>query len=240
MSSHRTRLAWMLLVSLMLHVLLLIAFGGQIMGREGPFRIPGILIVQLVNLGARGAEAKITPDAEAPLQPHTEDETEKLEDQPSLDRERREGKEQHEESAGEDPFETGAKEKEGITEDDEPEIEHPSPGIDEPFEPAPRPGDAEIEDDPGIEPARRAGGEDPAYPEQAERRGIEGTVVVKFQVLADGDVGDIFVEKSSGFPVLDEAAMQAVKSWTFYPATKDGEPVASTQTRTFQFGLSAP
>jgi protein TonB len=65
----------------------------------------------------------------------------------------------------------------------------------------------------------------PEYPETARRRGYEGTVVVTARVLKDGSAADIRVGKGSGHDLLDRAAIQAVRSWRFIPATLNDEPV---------------
>ncbi len=52
---------------------------------------------------------------------------------------------------------------------------------------------------------------DSVYPASARRLEQEGTVTLKVLVGADGQVLDSAVEKSSGFPSLDEAARTAVK-----------------------------
>lgn len=59
---------------------------------------------------------------------------------------------------------------------------------------------------------------EPAYPEQARLQGWEGKVTVRVEVLTDGIPGDITVKKSSGYPLLDDAAILAIKSWQFIPA----------------------
>jgi protein TonB len=46
-------------------------------------------------------------------------------------------------------------------------------------------------------------------------------------VLADGTVGNIAVETSSGHDILDQPAMDAVRQWRFVPAKKGGKPVDS-------------
>src|SRR5690606_1541987 len=68
----------------------------------------------------------------------------------------------------------------------------------------------------------------PAYPDAARRAGAEGTVVLQVEVDANGRPGDITVARRSGSRELDRAAEQAVRSWTFEPAMRDGKPVAST------------
>lgn len=67
----------------------------------------------------------------------------------------------------------------------------------------------------------------PAYPWRARARGEQGTVLLAVHVNERGRVGDARVAKSSGSPALDEAALTAVKRWTFQPARRGGEPVAS-------------
>ncbi|MGH7351824.1 MAG: energy transducer TonB [Candidatus Methylomirabilales bacterium] len=49
------------------------------------------------------------------------------------------------------------------------------------------------------------------YPELALRFGMEGTVEVEFEIARDGSVEWVRVTKSSGYPLLDEASVEAVK-----------------------------
>jgi protein TonB len=65
----------------------------------------------------------------------------------------------------------------------------------------------------------------PVQPPRSIRNGEEGSVMLRVQVLADGSAGQVEIAKSSGFPMLDEAAKSAVQSWRFHPATIDGKPV---------------
>lgn len=60
----------------------------------------------------------------------------------------------------------------------------------------------------------------PEYPEFARRRGWEGTVVLRVHVRATGVPSEIQVQQSSGRDVLDAAAAQAVRRWTFVPAKR--------------------
>ncbi|MFY0729470.1 energy transducer TonB [Pseudomonas sp. NFX15] len=62
----------------------------------------------------------------------------------------------------------------------------------------------------------------PEYPSLAQRKGWEGTVLLRVHVLASGKPGEIQVQKRSGRDALDEAALNAVKRWSFVPA-KQGE-----------------
>jgi protein TonB len=67
----------------------------------------------------------------------------------------------------------------------------------------------------------------PAYPESARRRSEEGGVMLRVGVAADGTPIEVAVLKTSGYPVLDQAAALAVKQWRFVPATQAGRPVAA-------------
>ncbi|MCY1408114.1 transport protein TonB [compost metagenome] len=58
----------------------------------------------------------------------------------------------------------------------------------------------------------------PEYPALAHRKGWEGTVVLRVKVLASGKPGDIRIQQSSGRQQLDDAALAAVKRWSFVPA----------------------
>jgi len=69
---------------------------------------------------------------------------------------------------------------------------------------------------------------DPIYPQFAQNAGIEGAVTLRAEVFEDGSVGAVEVVKSlqSGPGGLDEAAITAVRQWTFIPAKNQGKPVA--------------
>lgn len=68
----------------------------------------------------------------------------------------------------------------------------------------------------------------PIYPPTAIRRNQQGVVTLLIYVLPDGRVGDLRIKRSSGFPLLDEAAVAAAREgWRFRPATQGGAPVAA-------------
>jgi protein TonB len=65
----------------------------------------------------------------------------------------------------------------------------------------------------------------PAYPKAAQRQGLQGRVVLRVQVLANGHVGAIEVKQSSGKSILDDAALTAVKAWVFTPSKRGSTPI---------------
>jgi protein TonB len=65
----------------------------------------------------------------------------------------------------------------------------------------------------------------PIYPAAAARRAEEGTVMLLIHVSPDGLTSGVDIAETSGYPDLDQAASDAVSSWHFLPAVKDGKPM---------------
>lgn len=63
------------------------------------------------------------------------------------------------------------------------------------------------------------------YPRIAQMRQWEGTVVLEIRVLANGSAGDVKIAHSSGHEILDDSAVEQVKSWRFTPAHKGEKTV---------------
>jgi protein TonB len=76
----------------------------------------------------------------------------------------------------------------------------------------------------------------PDYPEAAQRAGIEGVVVLKATIDARGLLHDLRVLRGVD-PLLDEAALAAVRKWRFRPATRGGRPVQVDYVLTLDFHL---
>ena len=85
-----------------------------------------------------------------------------------------------------------------------------------------------------VKPAKA---ERPPYPRFAREQGWEGTVVLRIQVTSSGSVDTVNIRNTSGYPLLDNSAVQSVKTWTFEPA-KDGEfPIPVTVDLPIRFNL---
>ncbi len=78
----------------------------------------------------------------------------------------------------------------------------------------------------------------PEYPSLAQRRGWEGTVLLRVHVLANGKPSDIQIQRSSGRDVLDESAIRAVKRWSFVPAKRGDEAIAGWVSVPLEFRLN--
>jgi protein TonB len=81
------------------------------------------------------------------------------------------------------------------------------------------------------------GNRPPRYPELARQRGWEGTVLLRLYIAADGRVTEAKVEKTSGYPILDAAAVTTVRTWHGYPATRGGRPVATEELLPVRFAM---
>jgi protein TonB len=79
----------------------------------------------------------------------------------------------------------------------------------------------------------------PEYPRAAREAGWEGTTVLQVLVLPDGTVGLVSLHKTSGYAVLDEAALTAVKTWRFVPAMDGSFPLRSVVRLPIRFDLKA-
>jgi protein TonB len=68
----------------------------------------------------------------------------------------------------------------------------------------------------------------PRYPGAALRRGESGTVLVRVEVDTAGLPAGVALVQRSGSRDLDRAAMEAVRSWRFQPAQRNGQAIAAS------------
>jgi protein TonB len=76
----------------------------------------------------------------------------------------------------------------------------------------------------------------PVYPDAAKDGGVSGVVIMEITVDREGSVEDARVLRS--IPLLDEAALAAVKQWRYAPTWLNGRPVPVIMTVTINFTLS--
>jgi protein TonB len=72
----------------------------------------------------------------------------------------------------------------------------------------------------------------------AREKGYEGTVYLRVFVRVDGRVGQLAVDRTSGYEILDRAAVDSVKGWAFFPAKKSGRLVESWVLLPVKFALN--
>ena len=90
----------------------------------------------------------------------------------------------------------------------------------------------------GDRPLRFLSGEGAAYPAAAREQGIEGYVVVRYDVTVDGVVTNVSVVESEPPGVFDEAAVAAVTAWRFAaPTVKGVAQAAPARTSRLDFKL---
>jgi len=76
----------------------------------------------------------------------------------------------------------------------------------------------------------------PAYPQAAMAAKVSGVVIVEVVIDGSGGVRDAKVLRS--VPMLDQAALDAVKQWRFTPTLLNGAPVDVIMTVTVSFTIS--
>lgn len=79
----------------------------------------------------------------------------------------------------------------------------------------------------------------PDYPRRARQLGFEGTVLIDVKVNSNGGVDEAAIAASSGYSMLDEAALLAVKQWRFKPARRGDLPVAAVVQVPVRFRLNS-
>lgn len=78
----------------------------------------------------------------------------------------------------------------------------------------------------------------PDYTQAAKDAKIQGVVIMSAVVRRDGTVGDVRVTTSLDAKLgLDDAAVAALRQWTFEPGRRNGEPVAVRVTVEMRFTL---
>lgn len=78
----------------------------------------------------------------------------------------------------------------------------------------------------------------PDYPSMSRRRGESGTAYVHFVVGVTGKIESIDLQKSSGYPRLDDAALDAMRSTTCRPYIENGQAIRAARTQPYSFGLT--
>ena len=86
-----------------------------------------------------------------------------------------------------------------------------------------------------IRPPQRITDVAPVYPPIARAAGVGGIVILEAVIGEDGAVRDVRVLRS--IPLLDGAAIDAVRQWRFTPTLLNGQPVPVVMTVTVAFKL---
>ncbi|MBM3305623.1 MAG: energy transducer TonB [Candidatus Aminicenantes bacterium] len=94
-------------------------------------------------------------------------------------------------------------------------------------------GAVKVEKD--IKPPKLVKEVSPVYPEIARLSEVQGVVILSVKTGPDGKVQDVMVLRS--IPLLDQAAIDAVRQWVYEPFVIDGKPVTAVFTVTVNFQL---
>jgi protein TonB len=89
------------------------------------------------------------------------------------------------------------------------------------------------------EPVRKLYCPEPRYPADALAAGLTGRVVVRVVIGKDGRVVRAGIQRSSGVPSLDAAAVAAVRQWRFEPILRGGVAVVAAVPIPVQFRIES-
>lgn len=79
----------------------------------------------------------------------------------------------------------------------------------------------------------------PKYPTSSRRAGEQGRVLLKVLVSEQGMPEEVELDTSSGFERLDQAAIDAVKKWSFIPAKRSNQPISAYVLVPVKFSLNS-
>ena len=86
-----------------------------------------------------------------------------------------------------------------------------------------------------IEAPRKIRHVDPTYPALAKQAGVAGMVILECVIDREGAISDVRVLK--GHALLNQAAVDAVREWTYRPSLRNGVPVPVVMTVTVRFEM---
>jgi protein TonB len=104
-----------------------------------------------------------------------------------------------------------------------------------PEAPPPPPPAAPVRVGGNIKPPKKIKDVKPTYPAIAQSARVQGIVIIEATIGPTGKVTDAKVLRSQ--PLLDQAALAAVRQWEFTPTLLNGVPVPVIMTVTVQFTL---
>jgi protein TonB len=110
-------------------------------------------------------------------------------------------------------------------------------GIPQPPPPPPPPS-APVRPGGNIKEPKKIVDAKPIYPQIAQQAKIQGIVIIEAIIAKDGSVKDARVLRPA--PMLDQAALEAVRKWKYTPTLLNGEPVEVIMTVTVTFTLNNP
>lgn len=93
------------------------------------------------------------------------------------------------------------------------------------------------DDCPAYDPASAPSRQPPTYPPAMAEQGLSGVAMLVLAIDRCGRIAEARVERSSGYPEFDQAALEAAMRWRMTPAYRDGEAVTSRVRRPVRFEL---
>ena len=80
------------------------------------------------------------------------------------------------------------------------------------------------------------------YPKKEKELGIEGSVIVEFDVLTSGKVNNPIITSSKPKGIFNKSSLEAARKWKYLPAKINGKPINRKRVRlmiTYRNGLTS-
>jgi protein TonB len=106
-----------------------------------------------------------------------------------------------------------------------------------PEAPPPPPPPAPVRVGGNIRAPQKTRNVNPVYPQIAQSARVQGVVIIEATISPAGKVQDARVLRS--IPLLDQAALDAVRQWEYSPTLLNGVPVPVIMTVTVNFTLQS-
>jgi protein TonB len=107
-----------------------------------------------------------------------------------------------------------------------------------PAAPPPQPAVVTLRVGGDVKEPRKVKHVDPVYPDLAAKARLQGIVILEAIIAPNGLVRDVKVLR--GIPMLDEAALEAVRQWAYTPTLLSGVPVQIALVVTVRFRITQP
>jgi TonB family protein len=98
-------------------------------------------------------------------------------------------------------------------------------------------GGDETGDEQGLTPPEKISAPDPAYPPMLKEAGWSGTCSIGLYIDESGNIGKVWVIRSTGKAEADQAAIDAAWASQWRPATQNGVPIAKKISITYEFQI---
>ncbi|OGD71839.1 MAG: hypothetical protein A2Y64_08315 [Candidatus Coatesbacteria bacterium RBG_13_66_14] len=98
-------------------------------------------------------------------------------------------------------------------------------------------GGDDVGEERGLTPPEKISAPEPVYPPMLKEAGWSGSCSIGLYIDEAGNIGKVWVIRSTGKPEADQAAIEAAWASQWRPATQNGVPIAKKISITYEFEI---